>query len=93
MPLRATAVEERLAGSDPDEASVRAAVEGLGATLDPRILVDFCPIGQNFDGAVASTGNGLYMGLIGALLLMAAGALALWPREFILAARAAGREV
>jgi carbon-monoxide dehydrogenase medium subunit len=35
VPLRATAVEERLAGSDPDEASVRAAVEGLGATLDP----------------------------------------------------------
>ena len=35
VPVRATAVEERLAGSEPDEASVRAAVEGLGATLDP----------------------------------------------------------
>ena len=35
VPVRATAVEERLAGGEPDEASVRAAVEGLGATLDP----------------------------------------------------------
>ena len=34
VPVRATAVEERLAG-DVDEQSVRAAVEGLGATLDP----------------------------------------------------------
>ena len=35
VPVRATVVEERLAGGEPDEASVRAAVEGLGATLDP----------------------------------------------------------
>ena len=34
VPVRATAVEERLSG-DVDEQSVRAAVEGLGATLDP----------------------------------------------------------
>jgi len=34
VPVRATAVEERLSG-DIDEQSVRAAVEGLGATLDP----------------------------------------------------------
>ena len=34
MPVRATAVEERLSG-DVDEQSARAAVEGLGATLDP----------------------------------------------------------
>jgi carbon-monoxide dehydrogenase medium subunit len=35
VPVRATAVEQRLAGADIDEASVRASVEGLGATLDP----------------------------------------------------------
>ena len=35
VPVRASTVEERLAGGEPDEASVRAAVEGLGATLDP----------------------------------------------------------
>lgn len=35
VPLRATAVEERLAAGELDEAAVRAAVEGLGATLDP----------------------------------------------------------
>ena len=35
VPVRATTVEERLAGGEPDESSVRAAVEGLGATLDP----------------------------------------------------------
>jgi carbon-monoxide dehydrogenase medium subunit len=34
VPVRATAVEERLDGS-VDEAAARAAVEGLGATLDP----------------------------------------------------------
>jgi carbon-monoxide dehydrogenase medium subunit len=34
VPVRATAIEERLSG-DIDEQSVRAAVEGLGATLDP----------------------------------------------------------
>ena len=34
VPVRATAVEERLAG-DVDEATARAAVEGLGASLDP----------------------------------------------------------
>ena len=34
VPVRATAVEAALSGS-VDEASVRAAVEGLGATLDP----------------------------------------------------------
>jgi carbon-monoxide dehydrogenase medium subunit len=35
VPVRATAVEEKLSGVDVDEASARAAVEGLGATLDP----------------------------------------------------------
>jgi carbon-monoxide dehydrogenase medium subunit len=35
VPHRATAVEEKLSGADVDEASARAAVEGLGATLDP----------------------------------------------------------
>jgi aerobic carbon-monoxide dehydrogenase medium subunit len=35
VPVRATVVEEQLSGTDPEEASVRAAVEGLGATLDP----------------------------------------------------------
>ena len=35
VPIRATAVEERLAGVSVEEASARAAVEGLGATLDP----------------------------------------------------------
>lgn len=34
VPVRATAMEERLAGGDLSEASVRAAAEGLGATLD-----------------------------------------------------------
>lgn len=35
-PVRATAVEDRLAGAVAvDEAAVRAAVEGLGATVDP----------------------------------------------------------
>jgi aerobic carbon-monoxide dehydrogenase medium subunit len=34
-PLRATAMEERLAGGDLSEDSVRAAAEGLGASLDP----------------------------------------------------------
>ena len=34
-PLRAAAVEERLAGGDFSEEAVRAAVEGLGAALDP----------------------------------------------------------
>ncbi len=34
-PVRATTMEERLAGSDFSEASVRAAAEGLGVTLDP----------------------------------------------------------
>lgn len=34
-PLRATAMEERLAGGDFSEEAVRAAVEGLGAALDP----------------------------------------------------------
>jgi carbon-monoxide dehydrogenase medium subunit len=34
-PVRATAMEERLAGSDLSEATVRAAAEGLGASLDP----------------------------------------------------------
>ena len=34
-PVRATAMEERLRGGDFSEASVRAAAEGLGATLDP----------------------------------------------------------
>jgi carbon-monoxide dehydrogenase medium subunit len=35
VPLRATTVEERLAGADVTDASVRAAVEGLAASLDP----------------------------------------------------------
>ena len=34
-PVRATAMEERLAGSDYSEDAVRAATEGLGAALDP----------------------------------------------------------
>ena len=34
-------------------------------------------IGQNFDGAVASAGSGLYIEIIGSLLLVAGGALAL----------------
>ena len=35
VPVRAAQVEEKLAGADVDEARARAAVEGLGATLDP----------------------------------------------------------
>jgi carbon-monoxide dehydrogenase medium subunit len=35
VPVRATAMEERLASGDLSEASVRAAAEGLGASLDP----------------------------------------------------------
>ncbi len=34
-PVRATAMETRLAGGDYSESSVRAAADGLGATLDP----------------------------------------------------------
>jgi aerobic carbon-monoxide dehydrogenase medium subunit len=34
-PLRATALEEKLAGADLSESAVRAAAEGLGASLDP----------------------------------------------------------
>ena len=34
-PVRATAMEERLAGGDFSETAVRAAAEGLGASLDP----------------------------------------------------------
>ena len=34
-PVRATAMEERLAGSDFSDATIRAAAEGLGASLDP----------------------------------------------------------
>jgi aerobic carbon-monoxide dehydrogenase medium subunit len=34
-PVRATAMEERLAGGDLSEDAVRAAAEGLGASLDP----------------------------------------------------------
>ena len=34
-PVRATAMEERLAGGDFSEGAVRAAAEGLGASLDP----------------------------------------------------------
>ena len=34
-PVRATAMEERLAGGDLSEAAVRAAAEALGASLDP----------------------------------------------------------
>ena len=35
VPIRAGAVEEALSGATVDDASVRTAVEGLGATLDP----------------------------------------------------------
>ncbi|MCS7006077.1 MAG: xanthine dehydrogenase family protein subunit M [Gaiellaceae bacterium] len=35
VPVRARQMEERLAGSDYSEETVRAAAEGLGATLDP----------------------------------------------------------
>jgi carbon-monoxide dehydrogenase medium subunit len=35
VPVRATAVEEALSGGSVDERSVRAAVDGFGATLDP----------------------------------------------------------
>jgi carbon-monoxide dehydrogenase medium subunit len=35
VPIRATGVEDALGGAEVDEESVRAAVEGLGATLDP----------------------------------------------------------
>jgi carbon-monoxide dehydrogenase medium subunit len=35
VPVRATEMEQRLAGSDFSEQSVRASAEGLGATLDP----------------------------------------------------------
>jgi carbon-monoxide dehydrogenase medium subunit len=35
VPAHATAMEERLSGGDLSEESVRAAAEGLGATLDP----------------------------------------------------------
>jgi len=35
VPIRAAAVEAALAGPDVDESSVRAAVTGLGETLDP----------------------------------------------------------
>jgi aerobic carbon-monoxide dehydrogenase medium subunit len=35
VPVRATALEEKLAGGDLSEQAVRAAAEGLGATLDP----------------------------------------------------------
>jgi aerobic carbon-monoxide dehydrogenase medium subunit len=35
VPVRATALEERLAGSDLSAESVRRAAEGLGASLDP----------------------------------------------------------
>ncbi len=34
-PVRATAMEEKLAGGDFSEDAVRAAAEGLGASLDP----------------------------------------------------------
>ena len=34
-PVRATAMEERLAGSDFSDATIRAAAEGLGQSLDP----------------------------------------------------------
>jgi aerobic carbon-monoxide dehydrogenase medium subunit len=37
VPARATAMEEKLAGGDLSEEAVRAAAEGLGATLDPPV--------------------------------------------------------
>jgi carbon-monoxide dehydrogenase medium subunit len=35
VPVRATAIEQRLSGAEVTEESARAAVEGLGASLDP----------------------------------------------------------
>jgi carbon-monoxide dehydrogenase medium subunit len=35
VPVRATAMEEKLAGGDFSEESVKTAAEGLGASLDP----------------------------------------------------------
>ena len=35
VPVRATTVEEQLDGADVTEEAVRAAVDGLGASLDP----------------------------------------------------------
>ena len=35
VPVRATTVEDALSGTEVEEAAVRAAVEGVGATLDP----------------------------------------------------------
>ena len=35
VPVRATQAEQKLAGADVDESTARAAVDGLGATLDP----------------------------------------------------------
>ena len=35
VPVRATAMEEQLTNGDLSEAAVRAAAQGLGATLDP----------------------------------------------------------
>ena len=35
VPVRATQMEERLAGAELSDEAVRAAAEGLGATLDP----------------------------------------------------------
>ena len=35
VPVRAAAMEERLAGADRSEDAVRAVAEGLGASLDP----------------------------------------------------------
>jgi carbon-monoxide dehydrogenase medium subunit len=35
VPYRATGIEQKLSGGDVDEASARAAVEGLGAAVDP----------------------------------------------------------
>jgi hypothetical protein len=76
------------------------ALVGLGAiVLLWSLLLDLPEtnetgaIGRNFDGAVASAGNGLYMSIIGALLLVAAGALALWRApEAGDPPRAAGRD-
>jgi hypothetical protein len=63
------------------------ALIGLGGVVLLWALLSDLPetnetgaIGQNFDGAVASAGNGLYMAIIGSLLLVAAGALALMRR-------------
>jgi hypothetical protein len=61
------------------------ALIALGAVVLLWVLLSDLPetsetgaIGQRFDGAVASAGTGYYLSLVGSLLLVAAGSLALW---------------